>query len=166
MHVNGMEGFCHVVIAFDNRSPHPGVERLQGRSCILHYPKKPSLQNAMFNRFKTITSHCFIRIFIQNKSGMQAALSVPVTILHARYLKMNMTLSVLNAVALVALVAFHFQDTRIHDDKIGTQPQSYELVRKAPQLAIMSDRSVNAATLGHEVKEAPLPNRAEERWIF
>ncbi|GFM81998.1 hypothetical protein PSCICO_12390 [Pseudomonas cichorii] len=79
---------------------------------------------------------------------------------------MNMTLSVLNAVALVALVAFHFQDTRIHDDKIGTQPQSYELVRKAPQLAIMSDRSVNAATLGHEVKEAPLPNRAEERWIF
>ncbi|RMQ51061.1 hypothetical protein ALQ04_02232 [Pseudomonas cichorii] len=79
---------------------------------------------------------------------------------------MNMTLSVLNAVALVALVAFHFQDTHIQEDRISSHPQSHELVRQAPQLAVMSDRSANAATLSLEVKEAPLPNRAEERWIF
>lgn len=97
---------------------------------------------------------------------MQAALSVHVTTLHARYLKMNMTLSVLNAAALVALVAFHFQDTRIQDDQITKHAQPHEVIRQAPQLAVMGDRRFNAATLGHEVKEAPLPNRAEERWVF
>ena len=63
VHVNGMEGFCHVVIAFDNRSPHPGAEPLQAGSCILHYPKKPSLQNAISSALKSNITHCFIRIF-------------------------------------------------------------------------------------------------------
>ncbi|MFJ4144389.1 hypothetical protein [Pseudomonas sp. NPDC089734] len=79
---------------------------------------------------------------------------------------MNMTLSVLNAAALVALVAFHFQDTRIHDNQIGPRHPSSELVRQAPQLAVMTDRSANAAMLSHEVKEVPHATRAEERWVF
>lgn len=79
---------------------------------------------------------------------------------------MNMTLTVLNAAALAALVAFHFQDTRIHEDQINSRAQSHESIRQAPQLAVITDRGANAAMLSHEVKDVPQVIRAQERWVF
>ncbi|MCI8210502.1 hypothetical protein AUC61_13250 [Pseudomonas sp. S25] len=83
---------------------------------------------------------------------------------------MNIALSVLNAAALVALVAFHFQDDG-KAEQTALQAQPHHLLRQAPQLAIMTDRSSHpqAVTLAND-NEAPASNsanvRAEPRWVF
>ena len=83
---------------------------------------------------------------------------------------MNVALSVLNAAALVALVAFHFQDDG-KAEQTALQTQPHHLLRQAPQLAIMTDRSSHpqAVTLAND-NEAPASNpvnvRNEPRWVF
>ncbi|RMT84881.1 hypothetical protein [Pseudomonas viridiflava] len=80
---------------------------------------------------------------------------------------MNMTLSALNAAALVALIAFHFQDTGIKSDTISVQQtQSHHQLSQAPQLAVMTDRRVNAAMLTNDTQDDLQAPRAEQRWIF
>lgn len=83
---------------------------------------------------------------------------------------MNIALSVLNAAALVALVAFHFQDDgKVEQTALQTQP--HHLLRQAPQLAVMTDRSntPQAVTLTND-SGAQASNsanlRAEPRWVF
>ena len=80
---------------------------------------------------------------------------------------MNMTLSALNAAALVALIAFHFQDTGIKNDQMSVQqsPIHHQLSR-APQLAVMTDRSANTAMLTNDAQENMQAPRAEQRWVF
>ncbi|MCD5996794.1 hypothetical protein KDX38_24745 [Pseudomonas sp. CDFA 602] len=79
---------------------------------------------------------------------------------------MNMALSVLNAAALVALVAFHFQDTGIKGDQLGSTAPAHHTFTQAPQLAVMTDRSVSAAMLANDADVTLQAPRAEQRWVF
>lgn len=79
---------------------------------------------------------------------------------------MNMTLTALNAAALVALVAFHFQDSEPTDQVIAQSVPSHQVIRQAPQLAVMTDKSVNAAMLTNDADENLRTPRSEQRWIF
>lgn len=83
---------------------------------------------------------------------------------------MNIALSVLNAAALVALVAFHFQDDG-KVDQTALQAQPHHLLRQAPQLAIMTDRNnrPQAVTLANDSDAQavePSDMKAEPRWVF
>lgn len=84
---------------------------------------------------------------------------------------MNMTLSVLNVAALVALVAFHFQDDVTPQQAAAIPPQPHHLLRQAPQLAIMTEgeHKPQAATLAND-GDTPAPSssfvRSETRWVF
>ena len=83
---------------------------------------------------------------------------------------MNIALSVLNVAALAALVAFHFHDDG-KTEQTALQAQPHHLLRQAPQLAIMTDRSQmpQVATLANDsdatTSEAS-DMRAEPRWVF
>ena len=80
---------------------------------------------------------------------------------------MNMTLSALNAAALVALIAFHFQDTGIKNDQMSVQQSRiHHQLSQAPQLAVMTDRSASAAMLTNDAQENLQAPRADQRWVF
>ncbi|QHF04344.1 MULTISPECIES: hypothetical protein [Pseudomonas syringae group] len=79
---------------------------------------------------------------------------------------MNMTLSVLNAAALVALIAFHFQDTGVKNDQMSVQTQVHQSLSHAPQLAVMTDRSASAAMLTNDAQEFLQTPREDQRWVF
>jgi hypothetical protein len=87
---------------------------------------------------------------------------------------MNIALSVLNAAALVALVAFHFQDDG-STEQVAAQAQPYHLLRQAPQLAVMTERSGQAAVLANEKLANGNPTNesasrpvvdTDQRWVF
>ncbi|KPX98478.1 hypothetical protein AL053_23275 [Pseudomonas savastanoi pv. fraxini] len=82
---------------------------------------------------------------------------------------MNKTLSVLNAaalVALVALVAFHFHDSGASDTQVTAPAPVHHQISHAPQLAIMTDRIASAAVLANDDDDSLQMPRAEQRWIF
>lgn len=83
---------------------------------------------------------------------------------------MNIALSVLNAAALVALVAFHFQDDGKTEqtDQVAAQMQPHHLLRQAPQLAIMTERSGQAAILANDSESETFMRTpdSEQRWVF
>jgi hypothetical protein len=81
---------------------------------------------------------------------------------------MNIALSVLNAAALVALVTFHFQDAG-QTEQVAAQVQPHHLLRQAPQLAIMTDRSSpsqSAAMLANDSDATIATGNASQRWVF
>jgi hypothetical protein len=82
---------------------------------------------------------------------------------------MNMTLSLLNAAALVALVAFHFQDDgskteAVKAESVAVQALPHHLMQQAPRFAAMPTQSTEAI-LAHDNEEAVPVNRSE-RWVF
>ena len=82
---------------------------------------------------------------------------------------MNMTLSLLNAAALVALVAFHFQDDgskseTVKSESVAVQAQPHHLMQQAPRFAAMPSQSTEAI-LAHDDEEA-VPVSRSERWVF
>lgn len=82
---------------------------------------------------------------------------------------MNMTLSLLNAAALVALVAFHFQDdgsksVDVKSESIAVQAQPHHLMQQAPRFAAMPGQGTEAI-LAHD-NEEPVPVNRSERWVF
>ncbi|KPW91241.1 MULTISPECIES: hypothetical protein [Pseudomonas syringae group] len=79
---------------------------------------------------------------------------------------MNKTLSVLNAAALVALVAFHFHDSGASDTQVTEPAPVHHQISHAPQLAIMTDRIASAAVLANDDDDSLQMPRAEQRWIF
>ena len=83
-----------------------------------------------------------------------------------RYWKMNKTLSALNAAALVALVAFHFQDSGAQSAQVSVQAPVQHHISQAPKLAVMTDRSASAAILATEDASDMQAPRAEQRWVF
>jgi hypothetical protein len=83
---------------------------------------------------------------------------------------MNIALSVLNAAALVALVAFHFQDDG-KSEQVALQAQPHHLLRQAPQLAIMTDpnnrpQAVTLANDSDALASESSNSRTEPRWVF
>ncbi|SQF99694.1 Uncharacterised protein [Paucimonas lemoignei] len=78
---------------------------------------------------------------------------------------MNIALSVLNAAALVALVAFHFQDDG-KTEQVAAQAQPHHLLRQAPQLAVMTERSGQAAVLANNNSATAPVKNDEPRWVF
>ncbi|KPW80140.1 MULTISPECIES: hypothetical protein [Pseudomonas syringae group] len=79
---------------------------------------------------------------------------------------MNKTLSVLNAAALVALVAFHFHNFGASDAQVTAPAPVHHQISHAPQLAIMTDRIASAAVLANDDDDSLQMPRAEQRWIF
>jgi hypothetical protein len=79
---------------------------------------------------------------------------------------MNMTLTALNAAALVALIAFHFQDSGVNQQASVQPVQPHHSVRQTPQLAVMTDKRANAAMLTNDAEESLQIPRGEERWVF
>ncbi len=78
---------------------------------------------------------------------------------------MNITLSVLNAAALVALMAFHFQDDG-KTEQVAAQAQPHHLLRQAPQLAVMTERGGQAAVLANNSSATTPVTNDEPRWVF
>ncbi|MEQ4312195.1 hypothetical protein ABNM01_06585 [Pseudomonas syringae] len=79
---------------------------------------------------------------------------------------MNKTLSVLNAAALVALVAFHFQDSGAQSEQVTAPVRVHHQISQAPQLAIMTDRSSSAVVLANDGDDALQMPHADQRWVF
>jgi hypothetical protein len=77
---------------------------------------------------------------------------------------MNMTLSILNAAALVTLVAFHFQDTGNKPETVAVQAQPHYLIKQAPRYAAMQSQHSDAM-LANDTDEA-IPVDRSERWVF
>ncbi|MDC6380086.1 hypothetical protein BW687_007845 [Pseudomonas graminis] len=82
---------------------------------------------------------------------------------------MNMTLSLLNAAALVALVAFHFQDdgsksAAVGSESVAIQAQPHHLLQQAPRFAAMPSQGTDAI-LANDSDEAVSVNR-QDRWVF
>jgi hypothetical protein len=82
----------------------------------------------------------------------------------AKVTDMNMTLSLLNAAALVALVAFHFQDTGSKTETVAVQAQPHYLIKQAPRYAAMPSQHSDAM-LANDTDEA-IPVDRSERWVF
>ncbi|WP_110947491.1 hypothetical protein [Pseudomonas bohemica] len=76
---------------------------------------------------------------------------------------MNMTLSLLNAAALVALVAFHFQDNG-KTESVAVQAQPHYLVKQTPRFAAVPAQRSDAM-LANDTDEA-IPVDRSERWVF
>lgn len=81
-----------------------------------------------------------------------------------RYLEMNMTLSLLNAVALVALVAFHFHDDGSKTENVAVQAQPHYLMKQAPRIASMQVQRPDAM-LANDA-DAPISVDRSQRWVF
>lgn len=79
---------------------------------------------------------------------------------------MNMTLTALNAAALVALIAFHFQDSGTSTQTTAQTVQPHHTFTQTPQLAVMNDKRVNAAMLTNDAEETLQIPRSEQRWVF
>jgi hypothetical protein len=77
---------------------------------------------------------------------------------------MNMTLSLLNAVALVALVAFHFHDDASKTENVAVQAQPHYLMKQAPRIASMPIQHGDAM-LANDA-DAPISVDRSERWVF
>ncbi len=77
---------------------------------------------------------------------------------------MNMTLSLLNAAALVALVAFHVQDDGGKTESVAVQAQPHYLIKQAPRFAAMPTHRSDAM-LARDT-DAPIPVDRSERWVF
>ncbi len=82
---------------------------------------------------------------------------------------MNMTLSLLNAAALVALVAFHFQgdgsqSEAVKSETVAVQAQPHYLLPQTPRFAAMPGQGTEAI-LAHDNEEA-VPVIRSERWVF
>ncbi|MFJ3484291.1 hypothetical protein ACIPL1_13055 [Pseudomonas sp. NPDC090202] len=83
--------------------------------------------------------------------------------LQTKVSEMNMTLSLLNAAALVALIAFHFQDgTRT--ESVAVQAQPHYLIKSAPRYAAMPAQHAETI-LTTDNDEAVTVDRSE-RWVF
>jgi hypothetical protein len=82
----------------------------------------------------------------------------------AKVHEMNMTLSLLNAAALVALVALHFQDDGSKTESVAVQAQPHYLMKQAPRyVAIPAQHS--DALLANDSDEA-IPADRSQRWVF
>lgn len=79
---------------------------------------------------------------------------------------MNMILTALNAVALVALVTFHFQGTaNPAAEQVNIEIQSGP--HKPAQLAVMTDKRANPAMLTNDTQQMPrATGSATQRWVF
>jgi hypothetical protein len=82
----------------------------------------------------------------------------------AKVTDMNMTLSLLNAAALVALVAFHFHDAGSKTETVAVQAQPHYLIKQAPRYAAMPTQHSDAM-LANDTDEA-IPVDRSERWVF
>ena len=79
---------------------------------------------------------------------------------------MNSTLILLNAVALVVLVVFHFQPVATQTEQTADVAGSYEKPLKVlPQRAVMSGNTQISPQLAAE-QAAAIQNSQDERWAF
>lgn len=93
----------------------------------------------------------------------------PLNAVPAKVPEMNMTLSLLNAAALVALVAFHFQDDgsqseTVKSETVAVQAQPHYLLQQTPRFAAMPGHGTEAI-LAHDNEEA-VPVTRSESWVF
>ncbi|QGT81098.1 hypothetical protein GMO17_07845 [Pseudomonas coronafaciens pv. coronafaciens] len=171
MHLSGMHGICHVVIALQGCSRcHLGSGP---NKPIVHFatPQKAIIAKRTGSDF-FIFNKLLIYIDFLSISAWHADCIINIsehissqTVGH-RYWTMNKTLSVLNAAALVALVAFHFQDSGAQSEQVTAPVRVHHQISQAPQLAIMTDRSSSAVVLANDGDEALQMPHADQRWVF
>ena len=77
---------------------------------------------------------------------------------------MNKTLSLLNAMALVALVAFHFHDDGSKTENVAVQAQPHYLMKQAPRIASTQVQRADAM-LANDA-DAPISVDRSQRWVF
>ncbi len=75
-----------------------------------------------------------------------------------------MTLSLLNAVALAALVAFHFQDDGSKTESVAVQAQPHYLMKQAPRIASLQVQRADTL-LANDASEEVNVDRSQ-RWVF
>lgn len=100
--------------------------------------------------------------------GMQAAswnvANCPLNAATAKVPEMNMTLSLLNAAALITLVAFHFQTDGSKTESVAVQAQPHHLMQQTPRFATLPSQG-SEAILAHDSEES-VPVARSERWVF
>lgn len=77
---------------------------------------------------------------------------------------MNKALCLLNAMALVALVAFHFHDDGTKPETVAIQAQPHYLMKQAPRIAAMQVQRSDAM-LANDIDESVNVDRSQ-RWVF
>ncbi|AAO55368.1 hypothetical protein PSPTO_1849 [Pseudomonas syringae pv. tomato str. DC3000] len=171
MHLSGMHRFCHVVIALQGCSRCRYETQLN--KPIMHFAilQKATIAKRTEDHFFSIYKPLILIVFL-SISAWHADCIIDIcehissqTVGH-RYWKMNKTLSALNAAALVALVAFHFQDSGAKDTQVTAPAPVHHQISHAPQLAIMTDRVASAAVLATDDDASVQMPRAEQRWVF
>ncbi|KPY90615.1 Uncharacterized protein ALO36_04992 [Pseudomonas syringae pv. tomato] len=171
VHLSGMHRFCHVVIALQGCSRCRYETQLN--KPIMHFAilQKATIAKRTEDHFFSIYKPLILIVFL-SISAWHADCIIDIcehissqTVGH-RYWKMNKTLSALNAAALVALVAFHFQDSGAKDTQVTAPAPVHHQISHAPQLAIMTDRVASAAVLATDDDASVQMPRAEQRWVF
>lgn len=77
---------------------------------------------------------------------------------------MNKALCLLNAMALVALVGFHFHDDGTQLETVAIQAQPHYLMKQAPRIAAMQSQRSDTM-LANDVDESVSVDRSQ-RWVF
>ncbi len=77
---------------------------------------------------------------------------------------MNVTLSLLNAAALAALVAFHYQADASKTESVAVQIQPHYLMKQAPRYAVQPAHRSDTM-LANDSDEA-IPVDRSKRWVF
>ena len=80
---------------------------------------------------------------------------------------MNMFLTSLNAAALIALVAFHFQGSGNETEQVHAQAQPSHFMHEAAQVAVMhQQRGIQAMLAADSNEVAPTSIDRSQRWVF
>lgn len=82
-------------------------------------------------------------------------------------LDMNIVLTSLNAAALIALVAFHFQGSGSETEQVHALTQPTHVMQESAQFAVMhSQRGIQAMLAADSNEVAPASIARSERWVF
>jgi hypothetical protein len=80
---------------------------------------------------------------------------------------MNIVLSFLNATALIALVAFHFQGSGNETEQVHVLAQPSHFTHEAAQVAVLhQQRGIQAMLTADRNEVAPTAIDRSERWVF
>jgi len=121
--------------------------------------------NATYPIYKLLIQLYFLSEFAWHADCILLARANPFyNQVQAKVPEMNMTLSLLNAAALVALVAFHFHDDGSKTESVAVQAQPHYMMKQAPRFAAMPAHRSDAM-LANDTDEA-IPVDRSERWVF
>ena len=181
MHGNGHPLICHVVLGLfncqalrDKATPpvHPAAnidtDNKSHSTHIVQFALQPNAIIAICNPRapKTNRKTLYLKAFIDFQSWHEDCSMNRIPSMPSEVAAMNSTLILLNAVALVVLVVFHFQPVTTSSEQIADVAGTYEKPLKVlPQRAVMSGNAHLSPQLAAE-QAAAIQNSQDERWAF